>query len=160
MLERLKVIKLEDMIGVVEGVKKGTIDLVYDLFFSDKRVVAAVVVYFSDLMDIYERSNLSTILFGHFLNNRQVKIRSLKLMNERRDAFKGKTLNDILKLHKANMEIDYENVISVMIRKGFLKTTLEFSMHGHPEKIDFWLDNRQIVEVEGIINRVLPNRAK
>ncbi len=152
---------MENIIGVVQGVRRGTIDLVYDLFFSDKRVVAAVVLYFSDLTDLYEKSTLATILFGNRLGNREVKMRSLKLMTERRRAFEGKSLNEILTLHRANIEIDYEDVVSVRIRKGLLETTLEFSVLCHPEKkIVFWLDRRQIVEVEGIIDGVLPDRVK
>jgi len=152
---------LEDIIGVVQGLRGRTIDIVYDLFFSEKRVVAAVVLYFSDLTDIYEKFSLGTILFGNLGERRIVKLRSLKLMDERRLAFKNKTLDEILTLHKANLEIGYEDVLSVIIRKGLLETSLEFVVQGHPEKkVDFRLERRQVAEVEGLINRVLPDKVK
>lgn len=152
---------MEDIIGVVQGLRGRTIDIVYDLFFSEKRVVAAVVLYFSDLTDIYEKFSLGTIMFGNLSERRIVKMRSLKLMDERRLAFKNKTLDEILTLHKANLEIDYEDVLSVIIRKGLLGTSLEFVVQGHPEKkVDFRLERRQVAEVEGLINRVLPDKVK
>lgn len=152
---------MEDIIGVVQGLRGRTIDIVYDLFFSEKRVVAAVVLYFSDLTDIYEKFSLGTILFGNLGERRIVKLRSLKLMDERRLAFKNKTLDEILTLHKANLEIGYEDVLSVIIRKGLLETSLEFVVQGHPEKkVDFRLERRQVAEVEGLINRVLPDKVK
>jgi hypothetical protein len=154
-------VELENIVGVVQGVKGRTTDIVYDLFFSDRRVVAAVVLYFSDLTDIYKKFSVATMLFGNLLGNREVKMRSLKLMDERRQAFKDKNLDEILTLHRANVEINYKDVVSVMVRKGLLETTLEFSVQGHPEKkINFWLDRKQIAEVEGLINRVLPDKAK
>jgi len=154
-------VKLEDIIGVVQGLKGRTTDIVYDLFFSEKRVVAAVVLYFSDLTDIYEKFSLGTIMFGNLSERRIVKLRSLKLMDERRLAFKNKTLDEILTLHEANLEIDYEDVVSVTIRKGLLETSLEFVVQRRPEKkIDFRLERRQVAEVEGLINRVLPDKAK
>jgi hypothetical protein len=82
-------------------------------------------------------------------------------MDERRLAFQNNALDEILALHKANMEIDYENVVSVTVKKGLLETSLEFVVQRHPEKkIDFWLEESQIVEVEGLIKRVLPNKVR
>jgi hypothetical protein len=154
-------VKLEDIVGVIQGLKGRTTDIVYDLFFSEKRVVAAVVLYFSDLADIYKKFNLGTMLFGNLGERREVKVRSLRLMDERRLALKDKTLDEILTLHGANLEIDYENIVSVSIRKGLLETSLEFVVQGHPgKKINFWLEKRQVAEVEGLINRVLPDKVK
>ena len=111
---------MEDIVGVIQGLKGRTTDIVYDLFFSEKRVVAAVVLYFSDLADIYKKFNLGTMLFGNLPEHREIKVRSLRLMDERRLALKDKTLDEILTLHRANLEIDYENIVSVSIRKGWV----------------------------------------
>jgi hypothetical protein len=152
-------VRLEDIIGVVQGVKGRTDDIVFDLFFSDKRVVAAVVLYFSDFTDIYEKTSLGTLLFGNLGERREIKVRSLKLMYERRQAFENKTLDEILTLHRANFEMDYADVVSVIVRKGLLETTLEFAVLRRPEKkISFRLEKRQVAEVEGLINRVLPDK--
>jgi hypothetical protein len=153
--------KLENIVGVVQGLKGRTADIIYDLFFAEKRVVAAVVLYFSDLTDIYGKISIMTLLFGNFSQHGEVKMRSARLMNERRLAFKDKTLDEILALHKASMEIGYDNVVSVTVKRGLMQTSLEFVVQGSPEKkIDFRLEESQIGEVEELIRKVLPNKIK
>lgn len=153
--------KLENIVGVVEGLRGRTVDNIYDLFFAEKRVVAAVVLYFSDLTDIYGKINVITFLFGNLSEHGQIKMRSERLINERRLAFKDKTLDEILALHKASLKIDYDNIISVTVKKGLMQTSLEFRVQGPPEKkIDFRLDESQIAEVEDLIKKVLPNKTR
>jgi hypothetical protein len=152
---------LENIIGVVQGLKGRTKDIVYDLFFAENRVVAAVVLYFSDLTDIYGKINAITFLFGNQSEHSEIKIRSARLMDERRLAFKEKTLDEILASHRANMEIDYANVVSVTVKEGLLQTSLRFVVQGTPEKkIDFWLEESQMAEVEELIKKVLPNKVR
>jgi hypothetical protein len=141
---------------------KGRIgDIVFDLFFSDRRVVAAVVLYFSDFIDVYEKTSFGTLLFGNLGQRREIQLRSLKLMDERRKAFENKTLDEILTLHRANFEMDYADVVSVIVRKGLLETSLELADSKRPEKkISFRLEKSQVAEVEGLINRVLPDKMK
>lgn len=154
-------VKLENIVGVAQGLRGRTTDIIFDLFFAEKRVVAAVVLYFSDLTDIYGKISMTTLLFGNLPEHSQVKIRSTRLINERRLAFKEKTLDEILTMHKANLEIDYDNVVSVTVKKGLLQTTLRFVVQGDPQKrIDFWLEDSQIAEVEELIKKVLPNKIK
>lgn len=153
--------KLENIIGAVEGLRGRTKDIIYDLFFAEKRVVAAVVLYFSDLTDIYGKISLITFLFGNQSEHSEIKLRSARVMNERRLAFKEKTLDEILTLHNASMEIDYEKIVSVAIKKGLVQTSLRFVVQGPSEKkIDFWLQESQIAEVEELIKKVLPNKIK
>jgi hypothetical protein len=154
-------VRLKDIVGVIQGLRGRTTDIIYDLFFDEKRLVAAVVLYFSDLTDLYEKLSPTTFLFGNLAEHSEVKMRSLRLIDERRLAFKDKTLDEILAMHRANLEIDYENVVSVAVKKGLLKTSLEFVVQDRPKKkIDFWLDESQMAEVEGLIKRVLPNKAR
>jgi hypothetical protein len=154
-------VKLENIIGVVQGLRGRTKDIVYDLFFAEKRVVAAIVLYFSDLTDIYGKINAITFLIGNQSEHSEIKIRSERLMEERRLAFKEKTLDEILALHRANMEIDYGNVVSVTVKEGLMQTSLRFAVQGPPEKkIDFWLEDSQMTEVEELIKKVLPNKIK
>jgi hypothetical protein len=154
-------VNLENIVGVVQGLRGRTTDIIYDLFFAEKRVVAAVVLYFSDLTDIYGKINVMTFLFGNLAEHSEIKMRSERLMNERRLAFKDKTLDEILTLHRANLNIDYDNIVSVTIKKGLLQTSLEFVVQGPPEKkIDFRLEESQIAEVEGLMKKVLPNKTR
>ena len=56
---------MDDVVGVLKGVRGRTVDTVYDLFFTDKRMVAAILVHPSDFNDIYGKIDLTTIVFGN-----------------------------------------------------------------------------------------------
>lgn len=150
-------IHLGEIIGIVRGLKRGTVDTIYDLFFTEKRVVAAVVLYYSDLTTMYSKSDILSFLFGNMLKRKEIKLRRLKVMDERRKAFEDVPLDQILTLHKANFQINFQNIASVRIRKGMFATSLEFVVQGQPErKMDFWLEKDQVSEVEEMIRKVLP----
>jgi hypothetical protein len=152
---------LEDVVGVLKGVRGRTVDTVYDLYFTDKRMVAAVLIHPSDFNDIYGKIDLTTLVFGNFPKQRAVKMRSLDLIESRRSAFANKTVDEILSLHRANLEIDYENVAYVMVRKGLLTKSLEIGVKNPPgKKANFPLEESQIAEAQELVKKVLPGKAK
>jgi hypothetical protein len=154
-------IRLEKKMEVVQGLKHRTVDTIYDLFFNESKFVAAIVLLPSDLASMYPKHDLLSILIGGGLQEREIKIRQLKLMDERRLAFKDKTADEILTMHRANFEVDYQNVIAVRIRKGLVTISLEFVVQGHPEtKISFWIERNQVAEVEEVVHRFLPNKLR
>jgi len=159
-IERAQMVKLENIIEVIEGLTGFTTDTIYDLFFAEKRVIAAIVLHNSDLTEMYKKPNPLSFLFGGWFESKEFKMRSTKLIDERRRTFKRKTLNEILTMHKANMEIDYENIISATIKKGLLTTSLEFKVQKHPKKkIKFSLKRSQIAEVKRVISKILPMKS-
>ncbi|HUW47985.1 MAG TPA: hypothetical protein VMW36_04485 [Patescibacteria group bacterium] len=140
---------------VVQGLKHGTTDTIYDLFFTESKFVAAIVLHYSDLANMYLKPDLPSLLIGSALRQREIKVRQLRLLDERRLAFKDKTADEILTMHRANFAVGYQNVIAVRIRKGLVTTSLEFVI-GHPEtKISFWIERNQIAEVEEVVRRFL-----
>ena len=148
--------ELDNMLAVIEGVTGNTTDTIYDLFFAEKRVIAAIVLHPSDLAELYRKLNPLSFLFGGGFESREVRRRSTKLIDERRRAFKHKALNEILTMHKANMQIEYEDTISATIKKGLLTTSLEFQVQKPPQKkIRFSLKRSQIAQAERVIN-VIP----
>jgi len=154
-------VDLENIVGVLKGLRGRTRDLIYDVFFTERRVVAAVVLHPSDFVEEYGKSDLATIMFGGYAKQREIKIRSLHLTEERRSAFEGKTADELLASNRANMEMDYENIASVRIKKGLLGTSLEFVVQLPPgKKIDFSLDGSQISEAEALVKKVLPTKVK
>jgi hypothetical protein len=150
---------LEDVVGVLRGVRGRTYDTVFDLFFSDKRMIAAILIHPSDFNDIYGKVDLTTLVFGNFPKQRAVKMRSLSLIESRRAAFDSKSVDEILALHKLSFEIDYENILYVTVRKGFLAKSLEFGVKNPPrKKVTFSLEEGQIAEAEELVKRVLPGK--
>ena len=153
-------VALQDFVGVLKGVRGRTVDTQYDLFFADRRMVAALLVHPSDFDDIYGKLDLTTIILGNLPKQISVKTRTLKLIESRRSSFENKTLDEILTLHRLNFEIDYENIVSVTVKKGFMMRSLEFTLHNPPRKINFSLEEDQIAEARDLINRVLPGKVK
>lgn len=146
---------MESILGAIRGLKATTIDTIYDLFFSERRVIVATVLSFYELASVYLRLNLTTLLFGNLSERREIKLRS----SLSRARFKNKTLDEILTMDGLNLEIEYEKIVCVTIRKGLLTTTLEFEVQGHPEKkIRFLLERSQIAEVARLVNRILPTK--
>ena len=151
---------MEDVVGVLRGVKGRTVDTVYDLFFTDKRIIAALLIHPSDFNDIYGKIDLTTLVFGNFPKQRAAKMRSLNLIESRRAAFANKTVDEILALHRSNFGIDYENILYVTVKKGLLTKSLEFGVKNPPQKkVNFSLEEGQIAEAEELVKKVLPGKA-
>jgi len=152
---------LEDVVGVLEGLRGRTIDTVYDLFFTDKRIIAAILIHPSDFNDIYGKIDLTTVVLGGLPKERAVKMRSLDLTESRRSAFANKTVDEILALHRSNFEIDYENIIYVTVKKGLLTKSLEIALKNPPgKKVNFSLEKGQVTEAEELVKKVLTGKAE
>lgn len=151
MLEQLK-----SMTEVLQGLAGRTADTIYDLHFAERKVVAAIVLHPDDLAGMYKPDPFAVFLGGMF-RSRQIKIKSERIINERRLAFKNKSIDEILVTHKANIELDYEDIESVAIRKSLLATHLEFITDKQKRrKIFFSLKRNQVPEIEKVISRTFP----
>lgn len=150
---------MEKIVEVLRGLEGGTTDTIYDLFFTDRRVIAAIVLHHSDYSDMYMKHNpLTSMFIGGMWRSKEINMRSGKLMDERRRAFEHMTPEEILKSHRANKEIGYEDIMSVNIRKGFLTTALEFNIQTQPlKKIKFSLKKGKIAEAERVIEKNIPS---
>ena len=152
---------LEEVVGVLKGLRGRTVDTVYDLFFTDKRIVAAILIHPSDFNDIYGKIDLTTILVGGLPKERAVKMRSLDLTESRRSDFADKTFEEILALHRSNFQIDYENIIYVTVKKGLLTRCLEIALKNPPGKrLNFSLERGQVAEAEELVRKVLTGKVK
>ena len=152
---------MENIVGVLKGLRGRTRDWIYDVFFTERRVIAAVVLHPSDFAEEYRKSDLATLVIGGYAKQREIKIRSIHLTEERRSAFEGKTADELLASNKMNLEMDYENIVSVRIKKGLLGTSLEFLVQSPPgKKIDFSLDGSQIGEAEALVKKVFPTKVR
>jgi hypothetical protein len=152
---------LEKKMKVVRGLKHRTTDTIYDLFFTDSKFVAAIVLHPSDVANMYSKHTILTILVGGEYTEREIKAHQLELIEERRLAYKGKTADEILTMNRANFEVNYQNVVAVKIRKGLVTISLEFIVEGNKDtKISFWIERNQIAEVEEVVRRLLPSKLK
>jgi hypothetical protein len=151
-----------EVIGTAEDVGGQTSDTRYDLFFTATKVIAAIVLHPSDLLQLYsKRAGLEELVIGGAPRRREVQALSMSLKNERRQGFKNKTPNEILSTHRANLEIRYENILSVRVSKGLFGTKLELDAYvanGIRKKFKFQLHAAQSESVRKLFNLTLPDK--
>jgi len=153
---------LEKILEVLQDLTGITTDTIYDLLFTDKRIIAAIVLHHSDLRELYMKLNpLTVMLLGGSGTTRNAKVKSAMLIEKRRAAFKESTPDTILTMHRANIQIDYDKISSVRIKKGLLSSSLEFHIQAPREKkLKFSLKKKNIVEAKQVIDKMLPGKVE
>ena len=151
-----------DIIEMVEDVVGRTLDTRYDLIFTTKSLIAAVILHPTDLNEAYtKRAPLEELIVGGGIRRKEAQALARRVQAERRDGFKNKTANEILSAHRANFQILYEHVLSAKIRKGLFGISLEFDVNtanGVRGKCKFQLHEAQIENVQRLLNLTLPGK--
>jgi hypothetical protein len=119
----------DDVLGVVEGVSGHTFETRYDLYFTNRRIIAAIVLHPSDLADSHlGMRGLQEMLIGGMPRIQEAKALMKRIEMERRLGFKNKTCDEILRSHKANIEIPSDAIPSGHVSKGLFDAKLEFDI--------------------------------
>ena len=150
------------VIDTLEDVVGQTSDTRYDLFFTNAKLIAAIVLHPSDLFQLYaKRTGIEELLIGGAVRRREVQTLSMKLENQRREGFRNKTPEQILATHAANLEIRYENVLSAKVARGLLGVMLEFdtcAANGNRRKLRFRLHAGQFERARTLLDSTLPDK--
>ncbi|MFQ6076183.1 MAG: hypothetical protein ACE5Z5_08630 [Candidatus Bathyarchaeia archaeon] len=148
--------EVEEVIGVIRDAltrRRYWLPEFCDLFFTDKRVVGAVVLSrkatagYSVLI-----GGLRFGLFGWYLARRD---------RERyRKVFEGKKPGEILLLEEDNFQIPYNDILSVTLHKGLLRATIEFEVfrEEEQEKLTFSFSSKQFSDAEKTVQKVLNDK--
>jgi len=125
----------------------------YDLFFTDRRIIAAVVFSTSDLSKVY----VSGPLRGF-----EVMMKYKKLREKRRQEFKNKTPDEILHMHPENFEIPYDRIRSIKVNKGLFGANIEIeAIHeGSIKKIKLPIPKKRFDDVKLVVNQYLGDKVK
>jgi hypothetical protein len=157
----------ERIIGSLCGVKGHTYDVVYDLIFTSERVIGVLIKHPGDISPHRSSLNFQSIFIGNWNENRKDHLVQAELAVQRREkeeaALNGLKFDQIIKSHKFNFEIRYENVVSVQIKRGLIDTHLKFEMaHDGTGKAKrkLILQRKMIGEAKGIIESVMPSKIK
>lgn len=143
--------RVEEVIGVVRDAytrRRYGLPEVYDLFFTDKRVVGAVVLSRKAMAGY---SVLTGPLLGWYLARRERK--------RYRKVFEGKEPIEILPLEEDNFEIPYNDISSVTFHEGLLTATVEFEVFKEErERLKFSFSSKQFSDVEKTVQKVLNDK--
>lgn len=122
----------------------------YDLFFTNKRIIAATIFSQSDISDITSIAAFQTMTEWK------------KTREKLRQEYKGKTPQEILNLHKDSYEIPYDKIKSIRIKKKLIGAKLEIDVFWKQnlETIYVKIPKKSINEIEKIILNYLPTKVE
>jgi len=130
---------------------------VYDLFFTNKRLIGAIVLSRKAAIG-YNLLSAGYGMTSYYLAKREIETY--------RKTFEGRTPEEILLLDSDNFEIQYKDVSWVSLRKRFLArifgAVIEFEVfrQGVPEKLKFNFTSKQFGDAKGIVQQVLEDKLK
>ena len=149
------------IVGVVEGVTGQTYDTHYDLFFTGNSVVAAVVLHPSDLTGTCEARRFEELLIGSVLRRQELRAWSRRLEEERRQSYRNKTIQEVLRTHSSSFEIPYDHIVSARVSHTILGSVLEFvtaTENGTRRRVKFRPRRDHLARVENLLSLVLPDK--
>ena len=120
----------------------------YDLFFTDRRIIAATVFSQSDISDLMPVAVFQTVT------------KWKKTREKTRQEFKGKTTNEILNMHKDSYELPYSNIKSVRIKKGLVgaKLVIEVLWQGNLENVNLKIPKKKVNDIETLLHTYLSGK--
>ena len=141
----------DEVVAVVEDVGGRTYDSRFDLFFTKTVIVAAVVLHPSDLAYAYAKTRrLEELVVGGLLHRHEIQVLSKNMEQKRRETFQGRAVEEILRIHRGNIEIAYKSILLVKISQSILGIKLVFNMVDN-RRFEFRLSREQVVSVRRIL---------
>lgn len=114
---------MEKTIGTLEGVQGHTYDTVYDLVFTTDRVVAALVRHPTDVSPSF---GFTEFFFGRGLAGTRERSQRAAIGDQRRKAYQGMSLEDVLAAHPRNFQLRYAEVQRVELSRKLLRWRMVF----------------------------------
>jgi putative transposon-encoded protein len=120
----------------------------YDVYFTDKRIIAAVVFSTSDLSKLMGIAGFQSVF------------KFKKIRKQRREELQGKTPDEILRMHPESFEVPYEKIQSVKVKKGLFGAKLEIEALWKDEvgKFGVPIPKKRVGEIKDILNLYLSGK--
>jgi hypothetical protein len=152
---------MESVVGVVQGVTGHTFDIIYDLYFTEERLIGVLIQHPSEVMDHQSSLGLQTIFLGNSFSKRQEQHDRNLLADERRSQNKKMTPSGLAASHPSNYVIRYESITTVEVKKSLLGTSLKITPTDPARKLrSFGLSKKQAQEIRPLLALVLPTKLK
>ncbi|MEW6186433.1 MAG: hypothetical protein AB1585_11930 [Thermodesulfobacteriota bacterium] len=149
---------MERLIGFLGDVSGHTFDIIYDLLFTEQRVMVLLIQHPSDMSYSF---GFKELLLGGALAAKAEKFIRKPSAEERQLAYKEKTLEELLAGHRFNFEIPYRMVSKAEVHQGLWQRRLKFfsddpSLSGR--NLHFNLTKAQIPEARKLIRLTFPKK--
>jgi hypothetical protein len=135
--------------------------MLYDLIFTDKRMIAILVYHPNDTLTIGSSFFIRSLFVGNWLlrePNRQDRI-----AQSRREALKSQSPDEIVAKNPKALTTSYDNVSAVEISQHWFQTQLRFylSNPGDAVKVrSYTLSSKQIPQARQLLEQVLKSKIK
>jgi hypothetical protein len=132
--------------------------MVYDIFFTNRRLVVVMV---KSPDDVTFNSSSWKSLIGNWMDKRKEEQTRDSVFQKRLQQEKELSLDELIQAHPQNFEMSYDNVTSVQITRSFFQYQLK--LHGksslpNPLPRTFNLRKEQVPELQRLIDLVLSEK--
>jgi hypothetical protein len=136
--------------GGMAQVKAGRDRARYDVYFTDRRIIAAVIFSTSELSGWGPAAQFQTVAAGTLWKKKK---------KERRAQFRGRSPDEILRLHPESYEVPYEHIQSVRVKKGLAGAKLRVEIVGQG-RFDIPIPKSKIKEIGNILSLQMPGKVQ
>jgi hypothetical protein len=151
----------ETIVGVIPKVSGHTFEIVYDLYFTEERLIAVLIQHPDEATDYRASFGWQSLFLGNIFSKRKEKNDNILLADERRSQNKSMTPSELAACHPGNRKIDYDTIAGVEIKTGFLETRLRITFSDPAFQVrSFGLTKKQAAEVRRLLELVLPAKLK
>ncbi len=152
---------METIVGVLPEVSGHTFDILYDLYFTEERLIAVLIQHPGEDINYKSSLNWQSIFLGNSISKRKEQNDLNRLADERRNKNKAMTPSQLATSHTANYEIRYKSIANLEIKTGILGNSLRIT-HTDPafKGISFGLTKKQVKEIRPLLERILPSKIK
>lgn len=125
----------------------------YDLFLTNRRIIAAVVFSQSDMSRWGPAAQFQTI---------GASMKWKKIKEEMRTKFAGKTPDEILQLHPESLQFPYDYIQSVEVEKKMVggKIVLQMNTTAGVQRFEIPAPKSRLTEIENTLKLYIPGRVR
>jgi len=147
---------VEQLIGTIAGVKVHTYDTIYDMLVTTERLVVVLVQHPQDTPASF---GMAELLLGRWLANRRERAERAKLAENRRQAYQGMKLDEVLAGDRRNFQLPYSDIRSIRVSKGLLGAEILLELNpskGVSHQPRLFLPKEQVSEANRLLGQAIP----
>jgi len=152
---------METIVGVLQEVKGHTFDIIYDLYFTDERLIAVLIQHPSESINNQSSFSWQNLLLGNTFSKRKEQDELNRLADELRSKNKAMTPSELATCRRGNYEIRYKSIANLEIKTSILGTNMKIT-HTNPanKTLSFGLTKKQAKEILPLLEKYLPSKLK
>jgi hypothetical protein len=152
---------METIIGVIREVSGHTFDIIYDLYFTEERLIAVLIQHPGEATDYASSVSWQNIFLGNTISKRKEQSDLNRVADERRRNNQTLTPSELAASHSANYVVRYKSIANLEIKTGLLGNSLKIALTDPALKgLSFGLSKNQVKEIRPLLERVLPSKIK